>query len=288
MMKKAAVIGSNGQLGTDLCEQLSTDYEIVPITHADLDITDIDSVRKIFTQTKPDFVLNTAAFHIVPKCEEVPAQAFAVNGIGTLNLAKVAEELNYTLVQYSTDYVFDGEKRKPYVETDRPNPLNVYANTKLAGEYFALNYCRKNYVIRVSGIYGKVPSRLKGGNFITTITKAAKEKPEVRVVNDEMLVPTPTYWIAKNTKALLTKDAYGLYHMACKGEVSWYDFTKVIFETLNIQTPLYPQSVKDTVVNVKRPFYSVLENKKLTDLGINNMPFWKDALVSFLKEHFVK
>ncbi len=288
MKRKAAIIGGNGQLGTDLCEQLSPDYEVFPLSHADIEITDVDSVRKMFAQLKPDIVLNTAASHVVPKCENIPAEAFLVNGIGALNLARVAEELNYTFVHYSTDYVFDGEKGKPYIESDRPNPLNVYATTKLAGEYFALNYCRKSYVIRISGIYGKIPSRAKGGNFITTILRVAKERPEVRVVNDEVLAPTPTLWIAKNTKVLLAKERYGLYHMACQGEVSWHDFTKVVFETLNIKTPLYPQSVKDAMSTVKRPFYSVLENKNLSDLGIDIMPPWKDALISFLKEHFTK
>lgn len=288
MKKKAAVIGGFGQLGTDLCEQLSTDYDVIPLAHADIEITDIDNAKKKLSDIKPDVVLNTAAAHVVPKCETTPAEAFLVNGIGALNLARLSEDLKYTFVHYSTDYVFDGAKEKPYVETDRPNPLNVYANTKLAGEYFALNYSDKSYVIRVSGIYGKVPSRAKGGNFITTILRVAKEKPEVRVVNDEILTPTPTFWIAKNTLELLTKEKYGLYHMACQGPVSWYDFTKVIFETLNIKTPLYPQSVKGMIVNVKRPMYSALENKNLTDLGINNMPPWKNALVSFLKEHHAK
>ena len=120
-----------------------------------------------------------------------------------MNLAKVCQELDTRLVHYSTDYVFDGEKQKPYTEDDRPNPLSVYANTKLSGEYFALNYCDRSYVVRVSGIYGKVPCRAKGGNFITTMIKLANEKPEVRVVNDEILTPTPTYHIAKNTAALI-------------------------------------------------------------------------------------
>jgi len=280
---KLVVIGANGQLGTDLLEVLSKEHDVVGLNHTDIEITDIDSVKNALSTIKPAIVLNTAAYHIVPEAEKFPAKAFQINGIGTMNLAKVCQDLDTRLVHYSTDYVFDGKKQKPYTEDDCPNPLSVYANTKLSGEYFALNYCDRSYVIRVSGIYGKIPCRAKGGNFITTMIKLANEKPEVRVVNDEILTPTPTYHIAKNTAALIGKDAFGLYHMSCEGEVSWYEFAKVIWETLQLKTPLYPASVKDFPLVVKRPFYSVLENKNLNKLGINEMPEWKEALIQFLK-----
>ena len=280
---KLVVIGANGQLGTDLLEVLSKEHDVVGLNHTDIEITDIDSVKNALSTIKPAIVLNTAAYHIVPEAEKFPAKAFQINGIGTMNLAKVCQDLDTRLVHYSTDYVFDGKKQKPYTEDDCPNPLSVYANTKLSGEYFALNYCDRSYVIRVSGIYGKIPCRAKGGNFITTMIKLANEKPEVRVVNDEILTPTPTYHIAKNTAALIGKDAFGLYHMSCEGEVSWYEFAKVIWETLQLKTPLYPASVEDFPLVVKRPFYSVLENKNLNKLGINEMPEWKEALIQFLK-----
>ena len=279
---RLAIIGANGQLGTDLFEVLSTEHNVLGLNHADIEITSIDSVHKVLSSAKPDIVLNTAAYHRVPDAEQFPDKAFHINGTGVLNLATVCRQLGIRLVHYSTDYVFDGIKQKPYTEDDRPNPLNVYATTKLSGEYFALNYCDKSYVIRVSGIYGKVPCRAKGGNFITTMIKLAKEKSEVRVVNDEILTPTPTYHIAKNTAALIKTDAFGLYHMSCEGEVSWYEFARVIWETLQLETPLYPASVKDFPSVVKRPFYSVLENKNLSRLGINQMPEWEMALKKFL------
>jgi len=279
---KLAVIGANGQLGTDLREVLSGEHEVIGLNHSDIEITNIDRIRNVLSSTKPDIVLNTAAYHIVPEAEKFPDKAFHINGTGTLNLARVCQDMAIRLVHYSTDYVFDGKKQKPYTEDDCPNPLNVYANTKLSGEYFALNYSDRSYVVRVSGIYGKVPCRAKGGNFITTMIKLAKEKPEVRVVNDEILTPTPTLHIAKNTAALIRTDAFGLYHMSCEGECSWYEFAGVIWETLQLETPLYPASVKDFPLVVKRPFYSVLENKKLNKLGINQMPDWKNALKEFL------
>jgi dTDP-4-dehydrorhamnose reductase len=280
---KLAIIGANGQLGSDLMEVLSREHDVIGLNHSDIEITDIDNVKSVVSATTPDIVLNTAAYHIVPEAEKFPDKAFRINGTGTLNLAKVCQDLGVRLIHYSTDYVFDGKKQKPYTEDDCPNPLNVYANTKLSGEYFALNYSEKSYVIRVSGIYGKVPSRAKGGNFITTMIKLAQEKPEVRVVNDEILTPTPTFHIAKNTAKLIKTDSFGLYHMSCEGECSWYEFAKVIWDTLQLKTPLYPASVKDFPLVVKRPFYSVLKNQNLNNIGVNNMPYWKNALNEFLK-----
>ena len=281
---KIAVIGANGQLGTDLMEVLAANHDVIGLNHNDVEITDIDSVKRVLSAITPDLVLNTAAYHIVPEAEKFPDKAFTTNGAAVLNLAKISHDLNIRFLHYSTDYVFDGKKQQPYTEDDSPGPLNVYATTKLAGEYFALNYSDKSYVVRVSGIYGKVPCRAKGGNFITTMVKLAKEKPEVRVVNDEILTPTPTYWIAKNTEALIKTDKYGLYHMSCEGEVSWYEFAKVIWDTLGLKTPLYAASVNDFPLVVKRPFYSVLENKNLNKIGINMMPEWKNSLKDFLKE----
>jgi dTDP-4-dehydrorhamnose reductase len=279
---KIAIIGANGQLGTDLQEILSTEHDIAALNHSDIEITDIDNVKNVLSSVKPQVVLNTAAYNLVPKAEQYPELAFQINGIGPLNLAKVCNDIGVTLVHYSTDYVFDGKKQKPYTEDEHPNPLNVYANTKLSGEYFVLNYCPKSFVIRVSGIYGKVPSRSKGGNFITTMIKLAKERSEVRVVDDEILTPTPTHYIAKNTADLIKANSFGLFHMSCEGEVSWYEFAKVIWETLKLPTPLYSAHVKDFPQEVRRPFYSVLENRNLNKLGINNMPYWKEALVNFL------
>ena len=280
---KIAVIGANGQLGSDLMSVFSETHDVVGLTHADIEITSIDSVKTVISGLKPDIVLNTAAYHIVPEAEKFPEKAFSINGTGALNLAKICQDQDVRLVHYSTDYVFDGVKQKPYTEDDRPNPLNVYANTKLSGEYFALNYCEHSFVVRISGIYGKVPCRAKGGNFITTMLKFAKEKPEVRVVADEVLTPTPTSDIAKNTAALVKTDAFGLYHMSSAGEVSWYEFARTIWDTLKLETPLYPASVKDFPLVVKRPFYSVLDNQNLRKAGIDNMPHWKEALIQFLK-----
>lgn len=139
---KIAIIGSNGQLGTDLKEILSEEHDVTGLDHADIEITNIESVKNVLTTLKPDFLLNTAAYHVVPQCEQFPDKAFQINATGTLNLAKVCKDAGIKFLHYSTDYVFDGTKQKPYVEDDYCNPLNVYAASKLSGEHFCLELLR--------------------------------------------------------------------------------------------------------------------------------------------------
>jgi len=280
------IIGSNGQLGSDLVEVFSEKHEVIGLNHSDIEVSDIDSVRSVLASIKPETVINTSAYHNVPLCEQNPDLAFAINGKGVLNLAKVCTDHNARLVHYSTDYVFDGEKKQPYVETDYCNPLNVYGVTKLSGENFALNYASRPYVIRVSGIYGKTPCRAKGGNFITTMVKLAKEKPEVKVVTDEIVTPTPTSTIALNTLKLIDSDAYGLYHMTSEGACSWYEFAEVIWEVLEFKIPLLKSSIKDAVQQVKRPSYSVLMNNNLKRIDCNLMKDWKEELIGYLEKNY--
>lgn len=279
-----AVIGSNGQLGTDISRLMQKNHKISALTHQDVEIADIESVSRVLKDLRPDVVINTAAYHHLPLCEDNPELAFRINGLGAMNLAKVADELGAVLVHYSTDYVFDGKKRQPYLESDRTNPLNIYALTKLDGEILVKNNTRRHFVLRISGIYGKTVSRAKGKNFITMIQQLAREKDVVKVVDDEILTPTPVSAIAMNTEKLLETEAYGLYHMTCEGACSWFDFAGVIFEELHLKTPLISCKSSEFPVSVKRPFYSVLENKKLTSINLNFMPHWKAALVDFLKD----
>jgi len=280
----AVVIGANGQLGSDIVSWWSSQgMRVVPLTHTDVSVEDLDSVRSAVTANKPDIVLTTAAFHNVPKCEEDPVRSHAVNSLGALNLARACAAAGATLAYVSTDYVFDGAQRRPYRETDAPNPLNVYGATKLLGEYYTLNHAPRAFVFRVSGIYGTVPCRAKGGNFITTMQRAARERPEVRVVTDEILTPTPTLEIARAALTILQNGAPGLYHVTAEGECSWFEFAQVIFETLGIRTPLSPAAVADFPSPVRRPTYSVLEKAALKNQGLPLLPHWRDALVTFLR-----
>jgi dTDP-4-dehydrorhamnose reductase len=280
---KIAVIGANGQLGSELCEKFEEKHEVVGLTHSDLEITDIDNVKTIMSGIKPDVIVNTAAYHNVPQCEKHPDISFQINAIGALNLAKTATDIDSVLVHYSTDYVFDGEKKQPYVEKDLTNPLNIYAMTKLNGEILIKNYCTRYFVVRISGIYGKTVCRAKGNNFITTMEKAARERDVVKVVNDEILTPTPVAEIALNTAKLIETEGFGLYHMTCEGECSWFEFAGVIFNELKYKTPLISCTSDEFPSEIKRPSYSVLENHKLKSVNLNNMSHWKDALINYLK-----
>lgn len=283
---KIAVIGANGQLGSDLVETcLSRGHEVVALTHEEIQVEDESSVRSVLLGSKPDVVLNTAASHNVPRCEQDPAKSFAVNALGAWYVARTMQELGGTAVYYSTDYVFDGEADVPYAEAVAPGPVNVYGATKLAGEHLTLAYCRKGIVARVSAIYGRVPCRAKGGNFVTTMVKAAAERPVVRVVNDEIVSPTPTEAVAERSLDLLNAGATGLFHMAGSGQASWYEFARVIFDRLGLSTPLEACSVAEFPSPVRRPLRSALVNARLRESGFAPMPDWRAGVEEFLRKH---
>jgi dTDP-4-dehydrorhamnose reductase len=282
---KIAVIGANGQLGSELCEQFEDNHQVVGLTHVDIEITNINSVKKVLTEIRPDVIINTAAYHNLPDCEKNPDISFQVNAIGALNLAKAVTDIGSVLVQYSTDYVFDGEKKEPYLEKDMTNPLNIYAMTKLNGEILIKNYCTQYFIIRISGLYGKTICRAKGNNFITTMQKAARERDVVKVVNDEIFTPTSVFEVAKNTGRLIETEGFGLYHMTCEGYCSWFDFAGVIFKELGLKTPLISCTSDEFPSEIKRPSYSVLENHKLNSVNLNHMTHWKDALIKYIRTY---
>jgi dTDP-4-dehydrorhamnose reductase len=284
---RVAVIGADGQLGSDLVEAFSAaGHEVSGLTHGDIRVEDAASVAAALGGARPEAVLNTAAFHDVPRCEREPERAFSVNALGALNVARAAAELGATAVYYSSDYVFDGAQSVPYVEEDRPNPLNVYAASKLAGEHLTLSAMPHSLTLRVSGLYGKVPCRAKGDNFVSKIVRLAREQPEVRVVTDEFTSPTPTWEIARQTVQLLERGVTGLCHLACEGGCSWHEFAHEIFRTLGITTPLRRASVADFPSPVRRPSYSVLENRRLKRSGLLEMPDWRTSLHLFLRKQY--
>ena len=280
---RVVIIGASGQLGSELVKTLS-DWDLKLLTHADLDICDFVYTRKVLAEAKPDIVINTAAFHRVDDCEEQPEKAFWVNAYAVRKLAQFCAELDCCLVHMSTDYVFGGEKRTPYSEDDAPNPLNVYGVSKLAGEYFVRNLCPKHFVIRTSGLYGVAGSSGKGGNFVETMIRLAKEGKPIRVVTDQVLTPTYTKDLAQKIKELLQTEAYGLYHITNKGQCSWYEFAQKIFELLNLKPDFGPTTTAAYGAKARRPAYSVLAHEKLRQLGMDNLRPWPEALAAYLEE----
>jgi len=257
---------------------------VIPLTHADIEITDIDSVKKQLTGYKPDVVINTAAYVRVDDCEIYPEKAFLVNATGALNVAKIADEIGAINVYISTDYVFDGEKCEPYTEKDLPNPLNVYGVSKYAGEIFTRNYSRKYYIIRVASLYGKAGASGKGGNFVETMIKKAKNKEKITVVDDMVMSPTYTKDAARMIGKIIEEELpYGIYHAANSGFCSWYEFAKKIFELLNLDVDIKPIKTKDLSLKAKRPVFSALKNEKLLKYGLK-MPSWQEALKKYLYE----
>lgn len=281
---KIAVIGGNGQLGTDVISAFEGNGDqAISLTHSEIELSNLDSVSKTLTELHPDVVVNTAAMHHVENCEKEPQQAFAVNGLGARNLASVSRDIDATLIHVSTDYVFDGAKRSPYVESDAARPLNVYGNTKLSGEAFVQSTAPKHFVLRTSGIYGKSPCRAKGGlNFVELMLKLAKERGKVRVVDSEFVSPTPTKEIARQIVALSRSDAYGLYHGTSEGSCSWHAFAREIFDLTATQVTLEIAGPNEFPAKVARPAYSVLENHGLKAHGLNVFKSWQEGLREYI------
>jgi len=281
VLSTVAVIGSTGQLGSDLVEAFAADA--IGLAHEDLDIGDHEGARAVLARLRPTVVVNTAAFHNVPRCESEPVQAFALNAVAPWHLARACADLGARLVHVSTDYVFDGAKRAPYVEQDRPNPLNVYAMSKLAGEYAVLNVGDNHQVVRSSGLYGVRPCRAKGGNFIDTMFKLARERDEVRVVNDEVLTPTFTADLAAQIRVLALDGPAGLFHATNQGACSWFEFARAIFDLGGLRTRLTATSVAEFASPVRRPFYSVLDNAALRAANLDVMRPWREALEDYMR-----
>ena len=281
---KVAVIGANGQLGCDLVTAFSgKGDEVSGVTHADMEISDLSSVSHVLGDIQPQVIVNTAAMHHVENCEREPEKAFAVNAVGPRNLAHVARDLDAVLLHVSTDYVFDGSKGSPYFEDDEPRPLNAYGITKLAGEHFVRATTPKQFVVRTSGLYGKSPCRAKGGlNFIELMLKLAKERGEVRVVDNEFVSPTSTAELAGQLVQLSHSDCYGLYHATAEGSCSWFEFAREIFAITETPVRLKVAGPDEFPAKVARPKYSVLENRALKSRGLNAFKPWQDGLHKYL------
>jgi dTDP-4-dehydrorhamnose reductase len=281
---RVAVIGGNGQLGRDVATAFTAEgHAVTNLTHENVEVSSLESVRVALGAMRPEFVVNTAAFHHVEKCEAEPTLAFAINGIGARNIAQVTEESGSTLLHISTDYVFDGGKNAPYTEEDAPAPLNVYGNTKLSGELFVRATNPRHFVVRCSAIYGENPCRAKGGlNFVELMLKLAKERKELRVVDDEFVSPTPTAQIARQLVALSRSSNYGLYHATAEGSCSWFEFAAAILELTKTNVRLEPARPGEFPAKVPRPKYSVLENQALKSKSLNVFTHWKEGLENYL------
>lgn len=290
LMERIIVTGCNGQLGRAINKELSlTDrYEIIntDVFEQDgiipLDITDVDAVVNFARDKKPSVIVNCAAYTAVDKQESDVDLSYRINAIGPRNLAIAASETGAKLVHVSTDYVFDGNGTRPYVEFDAPGPVSVYGKTKLAGEEFVKQFAREFFIIRTAWLYGD------GKNFVKTMLSLSEKYDEVSVVRDQLGTPTSAKELAKAIHFLMGTQNYGVFHGTCEGDTNWADFTEEIFRLAGKSTRVNHVTTQEyTAKNPQaapRPAYSILENYMLKLTSDYRFADWHDAIEDYIRE----
>jgi len=257
-------------------------HDLIPLTRKDFDVTDHSRARSVLSEATPETIVNLTAYHRVDDCEANPDLTYSVNVLSVLNLVRIANDLNAKIVQISTDYVFDGNSTTPYPESSAPLPLSIYGNSRLAGEYLVRTQAVRYLLIRTCGLYGRAGSQGKGGNSVETMLKKARNHEPIQVVNDQIVTPTATADLARQLALLLGTAHEGLFHATNEGACSWYEFASAIFEIAGLSANLTPTTSAAYKTPARRPRYSVLENRRLKDLGLNRMLPWRDALAEYL------
>ena len=277
---KILITGANGLLGHELASVLK-DHSLILLSHSQLDISNSDSVNKEIDSHSPDIIINSAAYTQVDLCESNYDLAFSSNATGPKNLAIKCKQLNIPLIHISTDYVFEGnqEKNSPLEETDKLGPKTVYGKTKLEGEKLVMENCDKYFILRTAWLYGE------GKNFVKTMICLSKKNKELKVVNDQVGCPTYAKDLAKAIKEIIDKksEKYGIYHVTNKGEVSWYEFAKKIFEIKKIEIKVNPCTSEEFPRPAPRPHYSVLNNQKWINAGFTPLRNYEEALKEYLE-----
>jgi len=290
---KALVFGSTGQVGWELCRHLAGAVQIAALEYPAVDFRSPDSIREAVREARPTLIVNAAAYTAVDKAESEPELALAINATAPGVLAEEARRLGCILVHYSTDYVYDGTKQGPYLESDAPNPLNVYGRTKLAGVE-AIQAVGGDYLIlRTSWVYGA-----RGNNLLLTMLRLAKERAELRIVDDQTGAPTSSESIAQATAEILSQvlppagvglaGRSGIYNLTCAGETTWFGFAKAILErpdgvTGTAAPKLIPIKTSEFPRPANRPANSRLSCRRVEETFGVRMPHWEEALARVLE-----
>ncbi|HKS90743.1 MAG TPA: dTDP-4-dehydrorhamnose reductase [Tepidiformaceae bacterium] len=277
---KILLLGANGQLGSDI-RRLWDDaaIELITAVRADADVTDAAAIGALIDDARPDVVINTTAFHNLPVAESDPETCFRVNVVGGWNVARAAAGVGAALVQISTDYVFDGERREAYVEHCARRALNVYGAAKIATEDVVRQVNAECLIVRVSGLYGLAGSAGKGGNFVETMLRLAGEGQPLRVVSDQVTAPTNTAEIAAGLLPVVRDGMRGVVHLAADGACSWHEFAGAIFELSGLSPELHAVTTDEFGGPVRRPLYSVLGSERVARLA-----HWREGLERYLAE----
>ncbi len=288
-MGRVALIGSNGQLGSDIMRLWSgsrlaaSGDDIVGLVHSDIEIREPDQVGSVLKGIQPSFVINTAAFHRVDDCELDPTDAFSVNSLAVKNLAEACRELGSGLLHVSTDYVFNGDSGAPYSELEPPSPVSAYGVSKAAGEQFLRYLLPTDHVlVRSSGLYGAARASGKGGNFVETMLKSAKAGKSIRVADDQILSPTYTPDLAEAILEIIARNGRGTFHVTNSGHCSWFEFAAEIFLRAGMKPNLSAVTSAEDGSLARRPGYSVLENSRLSELSLPQLRPWQQTLAHYL------
>lgn len=277
---RVAVIGAPGQLGVDLMRALR-DWAPVGLSHADIEVADGPGVFERLQNVRPDVVINCAAFHRVDDCEIRPDEAFRINALGARHVAYACARLGAIAVYISTDYVFDGEADRPYVESDVPRPINTYGASKMAGEFLVGASTSHHVIVRVAGVFGVAGASGTGGNFVETMIRKARAGEPIRVVDDLVMSPTYAADAAAIIRGLIVGAHTGTIHATNAGTCSWFEFARAIFALLGWDVPLEPQHAASMGQGARRPRRSALASERLGALGLAPAP-WPDALRRYL------
>jgi dTDP-4-dehydrorhamnose reductase len=277
---KVLITGANGQLGRELTKQLQKENaELILTDVKELDITNVKQVYEFVNHSKPDVIINCAAHTAVDKCETDIENAYKINAIGPKNLAQAAYSIGAEIVQVSTDYVFDGVKNTELTEFDETNPQTVYGKSKLQGELVVKALNPKHYIVRTAWLYGD------GNNFVKTMINLSKTNSAIKVVNDQHGSPTSTVDLARVIISLIKEKNYGLFHATCKGQCTWYEFTKEIFRLKDINVEVVPCNTNEFPRPAKRPEFSVLRNYMLELTTGDLTRTWEEAIEQYLKDN---
>jgi dTDP-4-dehydrorhamnose reductase len=278
-VRKVLITGGAGQLGSDVRYELSEKVDTVSVDIPDFDITDLEATVRYLRSVGPSDVVHCAALTDVDACESHQDQAYAVNSIGTRNVAIATRKVGARFIYISTDYVFEGTQPVPYVEFDEPNPRTVYGKSKLMGERYVQQQLHEYFIVRIAWLYGRA-----GRNFVKTILRLARGSEPLRVVNDQYGTPTWTIDVVRQLQHLLETETYGTYHATSQGSCSWYDFARAILEEAGIDAPIVPVATEEFPRPAPRPRNSVLDNYLLRLQGMDLMPPWRESLSEFMAQ----
>ncbi len=259
-----------------------SDLRPVGLVHETFDLEVEPDVRAMLASQRFDLVVNTAAFHVVDRCELEPERAFAVNALAVERLAAACAEAGAALAHVSTDFVFDGAARSPYVESDATAPINVYGISKLSGELLLRRRGARHYVFRTSGLYAAGGLSAKGKPFIERMLEAAAAGRPLSVVNDVWFSPSYAAHVARAIRSIVEREAYGTYHVADAGACSWNEFASEALRQAGYYVTIAATSSADNPGSVRRPAYSALAGKAMSDLGLPPMPRWQDGVTAYL------